>query len=143
LLLKKLRSRSAGFQPRWPIAACGSNSSASRQSRIDRAWVRLIPFLLHRDERLDKFSPRRQAKALVQLRDDLHLAALQHAQQVAAAYERADEFAIPEQVDDRLRDIFEPLFAIAAAADAARGIRLHVDAHDEGGQGAVRNPHRG
>ncbi len=34
---------------------------------------------------------------------------------------------IPEQVNDRLRDIFEPLFAIAAAADAERGITLHVD----------------
>ena len=33
---------------------------------------------------------------------------------------------IPDQADDRLRDIFEPLFALAAAAE--RGITLHVDA---------------
>jgi len=35
---------------------------------------------------------------------------------------------IPDQVDDRLRDIFEPLLALAATADAKRNITLHVDA---------------
>jgi len=62
------------------------------------------------------------------LRDDLHLVALEHARSVAARYDRAEEFPIPDQVDDRLRDIFEPLFAIAAVADAEKRITLHVDA---------------
>jgi hypothetical protein len=86
----------------------------------------------HRDERVEKFSPRRQLAALTRLRDDLHLVALQHAKLVAACYERAEEFPIPDQVDDRLRDILEPLFAIATAADNERGIAFHIDAMMKG-----------
>jgi Protein of unknown function (DUF3631) len=81
-----------------------------------------------RHERLIKFSPRLQANALAWLRDDLHLVALQHAQEIAAFYDRAEEFPIPDQVDDRLRDILEPLFAIAIVADTEKGIGFHVDA---------------
>jgi hypothetical protein len=38
----------------------------------------------HPNERLTKFSPRLQGPALAWLRDDLHLAAFEHAQEVAA-----------------------------------------------------------
>src|SRR5205807_2067468 len=81
-----------------------------------------------RGERLRKFSPRVQARALARLRDEFHLVALEHAQDIAALYDRAEEFPIPDEVDDRLRDIIEPLFAIAATADAEKGTGLHVDA---------------
>jgi len=81
-----------------------------------------------RNERLAKFSPRLQGPALAWLRDDLHLVALEHAHDVATSYDRAEEFPIPDEVDDRLRDILEPLFAIATVADAEKGTGRHVDA---------------
>jgi Protein of unknown function (DUF3631) len=98
-----------------------STTAADRSFRIELIRKR-------RHERLIKFSPRLQTNALAWLRDDLHLAALEHAQQVATAYERAEEFPLPDEVDDRLRDIMEPLFAIAAVADAEEGLGLHADA---------------
>jgi len=57
---------------------------------------------------MERFNPRRQGKRLVKLRDDLHLAALQHANEISNAYNLAEEFPIPAETDDRLRDIVEP-----------------------------------
>jgi hypothetical protein len=68
------------------------------------------------DERLERFSPKQQGHELNRLRDDLHLAALQHATEIANAYDRAEQFPIRAETDDRLRDILEPLFAIAKVA---------------------------
>jgi hypothetical protein len=68
------------------------------------------------DERLERFSPKQQGHELARLRDDLHLAALQNAKEIAYAYDRAALFPIPAETDDRLRDILEPLFAIAQVA---------------------------
>jgi hypothetical protein len=42
-------------------------------------------------------------------------------------YDRAEEFPIPDEVDDRLRDILEPLFAIAVVADAGKETGLDAD----------------
>jgi Protein of unknown function (DUF3631) len=98
-----------------------SATVADRSLRIELVRKR-------RHEGLIKFSPRLQANALAWLRDDLHLVALEHAQEVVAFYDRAEEFPLPDEVDDRLRDILEPLFAIAAVADAEKGLGFHVDA---------------
>ena len=87
-----------------------------------------------RPERLQKFSPRVQAGALARLGDELHLAVLEHAQEITALYDRAEDFPIPDEVDDRLRDILEPLFAIASAADAEKGTGLPVDSMVKAGR---------
>jgi hypothetical protein len=68
------------------------------------------------DERMERFSVKQQGHELARLRDDLHLAALQHAKEIAVAYDDAEEFPVPVETDDRLRDILEPLFAIAQVA---------------------------
>jgi hypothetical protein len=73
------------------------------------------------DVKMERFSPRQQGEQLMRLRDNLHLAALQHAKEISDAYNRAVDFFIPAEIDDRLRDIVEPLFAIAVAADANDG----------------------
>ena len=75
------------------------------------------------DERLERFSPKQQGNELNRLRDDLHLAALQHAKEIADAYDRAGQFPLPAETDDRLRDILEPLFAIAQVAGRSHGNR--------------------
>jgi putative DNA primase/helicase len=73
------------------------------------------------DEHLERFSPKQQGHDLARLRDDLHLAALQHAKEIAGAYDDAEHFPIPAETDDRLRDILEPLFAIAQVAGRSHG----------------------
>jgi hypothetical protein len=96
-----------------------SNTLADRSFRIE--IIRKPP-----DERLERFSPRRQRRELIRLRDDLHIAALQYATVISDAYDRAEEFPILDAADDRLRDIMEPLFAIAAAADANARDENHI-----------------
>jgi hypothetical protein len=88
-----------------------STTLADRSLRIELIRKRL-------DVKMERFSPRQQGERLVRLRDDLHLAALQHAKKIIDAYNCTADFFIPAETDDRLRDIVEPLFAIAAAADA-------------------------
>jgi hypothetical protein len=47
------------------------------------------------DVRLERFSLRQQGKRLANLREDLHLAALQHAREITGSYNRAEQFNIP------------------------------------------------
>jgi hypothetical protein len=70
---------------------------------------------------VERFSPRQLGERLTRLRDDLHLAALQYAKEITNSYNYAVDFFIPGKADDRLRDIVEPLFAIAGAAGASDG----------------------
>jgi len=107
---------------RWPTTASESISSASTVTSSSTGSA-----------------PRRQTKTLARLRDDLHLVALEHASNVVAWYDCAEELPIPDQVGDRLRDILELLFAIAAAADAERGACRAIMKAAR----AIRNPHRG
>jgi hypothetical protein len=85
-----------------------SDTLADRSFRIELMRKRA-------DDRRTRFKA--QAEGLAALRDDLHIAALGHAQEVADLYRCAERFPFPPGLDDRLRDILEPLFAIAAAAD--------------------------
>ena len=86
----------------------------------DRSF-RIILIRKRGDERLERFSPKQQGNELNRLRDDLHLAALQHAKEIANAFDRAEHFPIPAETDDPLRDILEPLFAIAQVAGRSHG----------------------
>jgi hypothetical protein len=77
-------------------------------------------------DRLPRFGARQQKEADV-LRDDLHIAALRHAHLVQYFFDKAEKLALPDGLDDRLRDILEPLFAVAAVADAELGARTNTD----------------
>src|SRR5262249_12546844 len=61
----------------------------------------------------------RLASRFAALRDSLHISTLRHARDVLALYEEREKLALPSELDDRAREMFEPLFAIAAVADAA------------------------
>lgn len=98
-----------------------STTLADRSFRIELVRKRS-------DARLERFSTRQQGKRLARLRDDLHLAALGHAREIIDAYNHAEEFNISTAIDDRLRDIIEPLFAIAYVADANEGGKRHTKA---------------
>jgi len=68
-------------------------------------------------EKPDRFNHREWRPKLVQLRDDLHIFGLLNAAAIEKAYESPELMDIPEEADDRLRGIMEPLFAIALVVD--------------------------
>jgi hypothetical protein len=104
-----------------------STTLADRSFRIELIRKRC-------DVKLERFSLRQQGKRLATLRDDLHLAALWHANAIVGAYNHCEESSIPPRVDDRLRDIVEPLFAIAQVVDTNRGNQHYTDAMIEAAQ---------
>ncbi len=81
-----------------------------------------------RQKRFARFSIKRLHRELQALRDRLLLWALGHAPDVAALYNVEDELPLPAALDDRARDILEPLFAIAGVIDAQAGDSATTDA---------------
>ena len=80
-----------------------------------------------RGVKVERFSARQQDKTLTRLVDDVHLAALEHARKITDAYNCAEDLRIPSEADDRLRDILEPLFAIAAVADSKQRDNRYIN----------------
>lgn len=52
------------------------------------------------------------------LRDQLDAWATRDGMRVAAQYRRREKLGVPSRVDDRARDILEPLFAVAGVLPA-------------------------
>ena len=72
-------------------------------------------------EKTERFSPSRLEEEAQALRDRCYLWALTHAVDLAAVYEHADQFfPALDSLDDRARDLWEPLTSIAAVADVER-----------------------
>jgi hypothetical protein len=81
-----------------------------------------------RDRKLPRFNVRLLRPILQDLRDRLHLFALATSADVRDLYDSAEHLALPATLDDRARDILEPLYAIAGVIDADTG-EAHVTAH--------------
>jgi hypothetical protein len=75
----------------------------------------------HKDEKVARFRLRQAAPMLAALRDRLHHWALANAQHVADLADAEDCFPMPKDVDDRARDILEPLYAVAGVIDVMAG----------------------
>ncbi|MBI3988826.1 MAG: DUF3631 domain-containing protein [candidate division NC10 bacterium] len=73
-----------------------------------------------RSEPVERFSPGRLEGEAQALRDRCYTWALTHAAELAEVYE-ADDFPGLEDLDDRARDLWEPLLSIALLADAEAG----------------------
>lgn len=71
------------------------------------------------DETAARWDERKLRAQLQQIRDHLHIFGLQFASAIAGHYANSDSVQFPRQVDDRARDILEPLFAIARVIDDA------------------------
>jgi putative DNA primase/helicase len=69
-------------------------------------------------EKILRFDLRKQEKEVELLREDLYLWALRNVADVIEVYGRSDEFKRIEPIDDRQRDILEPLLSIASIIDA-------------------------
>ncbi len=72
-------------------------------------------------ETVDRFNLRKREHELEVLREDLFLWALKNAEDVAQVYEASDGFKGIESIDDRQKDILEPLLSIASVIDAESG----------------------
>jgi len=70
-----------------------------------------------KEEKVARFSERKLSKYLQHQRNLLYKFGLRCAPSIAKQYEAADSFPIPKAVDDRARDILEPLYAIATVLD--------------------------
>jgi hypothetical protein len=91
----------------------------------DTTADRVIPIEMRRKRKSDKIKrigTRATAAEASRLREDCHIAALCFTGDIAECYEQAEQLPlIPADLDDRARDILEPLFAIAAIADGESG----------------------
>lgn len=72
-------------------------------------------------ETIERLNLRKVGKELATLRDDLYLTGLEYDKDVTEFYDNSEKLDIPQELDDRLRDIVEPLFALAGVIDAEKG----------------------
>ncbi len=68
-------------------------------------------------EKVLRFDLRKQEKEIELLREDLYLWALKNIADIIEMYGHSDEFKGIESIDDRQRDILEPLLSIASIID--------------------------
>jgi len=107
------------FETYCPRAVAGINSLA------DTLADRSIPISMQRKltgEKTERFSPRKLQREAQGLRDRCYLWALTHATDLAGVYGLADRlFPKLASLDDRARDLWEPLLSLVALADSERG----------------------
>jgi hypothetical protein len=74
-------------------------------------------------EKPNRFDPHSQEEELRQLREDLYLFALKNAEEISRIYNQASTVMgeHTKSLDDRARDIWEPLLSIASFIDMAAG----------------------
>ncbi|MGE0827434.1 MAG: DUF3631 domain-containing protein [Candidatus Binatia bacterium] len=110
--------RGVNFETFCPRAIAGINKTADTLE--DRSFIIVMQRKLAR-EKTERFSPFRLADEAQLLRDRCYIWALTHAPDLAAVYEQADKFFQDLDVlDDRARDLLEPLVSITAVADVER-----------------------
>jgi len=112
------------FETYCPRAIAGINKLADTLE--DRSIIIVMQRKLAR-EKTERFSPTRLDNVAQNLRDRCYLWALGHAQDLHEVYDVADQtFSSLETIDDRARDLWEPLVSIAAIADVRRGDASHT-----------------
>ncbi len=97
-----------------PLALAGINRLADTLE--DRGLLIFMARKL-RSEQVARFSPGRLEGEAQELRDACYTWALTHAADLAEVYE-ADAFPALDNLDDRARDLWEPLLSVALLADA-------------------------
>jgi len=94
-----------------PVALAGIHSLpdtvADRSLKVELIRKKTV-------EKVKRLQIKRIENDLQELRDDLHIFALENATLIRDAYNDFDDSIIPDEVDDRLRDAFEVIMSIAA-----------------------------
>lgn len=107
------------FDTFCPRAIAGISKTADTLE--DRSIIIVMQRKLTR-EQTERFSPSRLEEEAQALRDRCYLWALTYAGDLAAVYDQADQmFPTLVSLDDRARDLWEPLVSIVALADVERG----------------------
>ncbi|HJY84458.1 MAG TPA: DUF3631 domain-containing protein [Candidatus Binatia bacterium] len=107
------------FDTFCPRAIAGISKTADTLE--DRSIIIVMQRKLAR-EQTERFSPSRLEEEAQALRDRCYLWALTHAADLSAVYDQADQmFPALASLDDRARDLWEPLVSIMALADVERG----------------------
>lgn len=107
------------YDPYAPRVLAGIATAGLPDVLEDRS-IAITMHRRHTKERVERFNLRRLDQEVQQLRDALCLWALGHAEELAQVYEQMEELPALSMLDDRLRDIWEPLVAIGLLADAER-----------------------
>lgn len=102
------------FHTYSPKVLAGINSVVDT---IEDRSFRILMARKRKDEPVNRFNLRKCESVLAVLRDDLHLWALRNAEKVAVEYETINSSAALEGLDDRAKDIWEPLLAIGSVLD--------------------------
>jgi hypothetical protein len=111
------------FETYCPRAIAGINKLADTLE--DRSIIVVMQRKLAR-EKTERFSPTRLDSLAQTLRDRCYLWALTHAEDLLLAYEAADQtFQGLEAIDDRARDLWEPLMSIASLTDVTQESTEH------------------
>jgi hypothetical protein len=106
------------FETFCPRAIAGINKTADTLE--DRSIMITMQRKLAR-EQTERFSPLRLEEEAQVLRDRCYIWALTHAQDLAGVYDQADKmFSTLDSLDDRARDLWEPLVSMTAMADVER-----------------------
>jgi len=93
--------------------------------------------------RLDRFDVRVLGGELQDLRDRLHRFALGNVGGIAGFYATAQKMPLPVGLDDRAKDILEPLFSVAATIGEREVRLLHRAAQEVAGHRAEAEPESG
>jgi len=111
--------REVPFETYCPRALAGINKTADVLE--DRSVMVMMQRKLAR-EKTERFSPSRLDDEAQRLRDQCYIWALTHAADLTATYDKADKlFPLLDSLDDRARDLWEPLVSITAVTDVERG----------------------
>lgn len=107
------------FEVYCPRALAGINKLA--ETLEDRGTMLVMQRKLRR-EKTARFSPRKLQNEVQSLRDRCYQWALTHAADLAQTYDQADTIftSYLDSLDDRARDLWEPLVSIVALADVER-----------------------
>jgi len=106
--------RTAYYQAYGPKALAGISQLS--ETIMDRT-IKVHLLRKKNSEKVERFNLNKMEPFLNRLKDDLHIFALEFGSQIADIYGDAEKLKVNEELDDRAKDIFEPLFAIAHLID--------------------------
>ena len=111
------------FEARYYQAYC-PKALAGLTSLPDTLEDRCLRINMSRKKKIDKvarFNFRKKKEELSELRDNLYIVGQKYDNEVMQFYDNIEEIDIPDKIDDRSKDILEPLFSIASIIDTEKG----------------------
>lgn len=119
----RVEAKGKGFEPVY-FSAYSPKVFAGIRDIVDTVEDRSFRVTMMRKlrtETVSRFNLRKQEHEIEVLREDLYLWALRNAADVGKLYEGSDAFTEIEAIDDRQKDILEPLLSIAFLIDVESG----------------------